>query len=960
MADDPLNVQHKVILEYEEKIQSTLASHLAGIQKQLDKLDKSSKKHSKQTKSSETATKGAAKSYQKAGKSMGKMTSNMGKMSKVAFGIGKSLGLAGVAAITASKALYAFYRASKLLVESQDIMAKFAAQTGEGSLAVISLKNAYADMTIGADLATVSVRNLVQSMSDFASVGLPQQLLASEQAVQSAVGTLNDTLAQMFDKSTAMDIGKAIFQGGMKDNIPVMMEFIKSINTARESGGDLAQEFENVAMRFRAFDESNLLVMQGAMRELQMQAQGAGDGGVAAFSAWSELTNKLSSLLENLQQTIIDTYGSSLAKLLDTANKKLSKFVVHIKDWGDAIEEWYTIVKVYAHNFAEVFKQMFTKTIAIGAECWATLGEAVGEFLLLVTGGLSETGRALDEWGEETNKKWQKAFDEPPNWLNVEEELEDLQYRREKAQNKLVKLQKDQTAATRKTLTPLQALVVEQTKLRDQLNSDILPYVKSWTKALEDAVSVTSTLGELTALTGSNYKVMGHEIGEFTREIGREQLKMARQLLDESSAENLITAMKLINSIQKEIKQEGTSVEREQKLADALKKQEEILTGQVKAYSTLKQYMKDYTADVEANLRLTEKSRSIAESQLKITQAIYGTPALAVDAQLAIVKTMEQEKSLLMDKLALQKEAMANMSDEDIAAGGLQFAQEAILDIQKQITDKTAEQLNLVKQLRDGYLDAIQAQAFGAGRFSKILITQEKNLMRGLQKGTAKRNYLLGQFGAAAGKAQASALRFSAQGMGQMTIDGQTMTPGGSLRQQEARIAGVDVSQAGPAREAANIVTGIVSSANKNTYELARHYSAQTDRIVSAIGNLASAGSQKAATALGLQGRPGITTAGEAMRQMKGVVGYPQVVPAPIMGPPAPIMGPPAPTVGPVTKTSGTAKTNPIGSNSGNMQSRMKTVTQTLMAMAIQMDDMNKKQNNITAYAGNRTHQIIM
>lgn len=58
-----------------------------------------------------------------------------------------------------------------------------------------------------------------------------------------------------------------------------------------------------------------------------------------------------------------------------------------------------------------------------------------------------------------------------------------------------------------------------------------------------------------------------------------------------------------------------------------------------------------------------------------------------------------------------------------------------------------AERSALLADQARGYLDAVQAQAFGAGRFEKIIVSQEQNIAAALQAGIAKANPLLGQAG---------------------------------------------------------------------------------------------------------------------------------------------------------------------------------------------------------------------
>lgn len=868
---DPLNVQHEVRLRYVEEIHSTLSQHLQKLQAQLAQIDKAFNRHTKSVRGTSSAAQGSVKIYKAFGKSTAGVAAKMGTMSKVAFGVGKALGGVGIAAIVVSKAFGIMYKATDILVQSQSVMAAFAAQTGKGSEAVFTLRSAYWDMAKAAGGATISIRDLTQAMSDFASTGFPQQLLASEKAVQDAIATLENTLATAVGRTQAEKLTSAIFQGAMKDNLPIMKEFLGAVNDAVASGKDMGRELENVALRFRTFDETSIMAMQGAMRELQMQAQGTGDKGVAAFSSWEDFMGKLGSTFENLKHIIIKTFGADLATMMDTANKKLSGLIEGMADWGQSLREYFVVAKVVAHNYVEVWKMAWstvTGFVKMGVAGW---GIVIGEFISWLPGELGKVGDAMKDWAHEVGKSGEEAFRAAgsPRFLHIAEEIEELH----RSQLKLTNKQKIAVGAV---LTPLEKMIRTQTELREQIRGEILPAVESWSKALEQASEITATLGELAGLAGANYEIMGQRIGDFTREISEGQIAFAKRLLDNSSSEKLITGMKLIQSIQREIDKEGMTETRHQALAAAMADQNKILLGQVKAYQILKRFLGDYTKDIQANLILVGKARDIAESQLKITQAVYGTPTLAIKAHIAIVKTLEQEKTLLKERYQAELEALDIIEAKGIKGRDLQFAQEALLDTQKAITDKVAEQLNIVKQLRDGYLDAVQAQAFGAGRFEKILITQEKNLMRGLEKGVAKRNYLLGQFSEASGKAKAQALRIGGQGMGQVTYtSGQALSPNDQMKEQFARIAGIDARQSGAAIEAMQIVNGMTSASEMNTQNMINAYAQNTTRVIDGMGGhidrMATTLSKSAGVTGALMGtRAGVTAMGEAQRTGAG------------------------------------------------------------------------------------------
>lgn len=93
--------------------------------------------------------------------------------------------------------------------------------------------------------------------------------------------------------------------------------------------------------------------------------------------------------------------------------------------------------------------------------------------------------------------------------------------------------------------------------------------------------------------------------------------------------------------------------------------------------------------------------------------------------------------------------------------------QERMIRLQIEENTLIGEKNRLLKATQKGYLDAIIAQATGAGKFSKIIIEQDRNLGIALAKGMAKRNPMLGVTGAAARASDLSPFRFS----GNMTSD---------------------------------------------------------------------------------------------------------------------------------------------------------------------------------------------
>lgn len=110
-------------------------------------------------------------------------------------------------------------------------------------------------------------------------------------------------------------------------------------------------------------------------------------------------------------------------------------------------------------------------------------------------------------------------------------------------------------------------------------------------------------------------------------------------------------------------------------------------------------------------------------------------------ATLDVVTEMNAEIDLLNRKLQEQQAIVAEneKNGRDARADRIKA-----LEIESQINDRMAERNKLLVNMERGYLDAIGAMALGAGKFEKFIITQERNVGRGLRMGMVKRNPLIG------------------------------------------------------------------------------------------------------------------------------------------------------------------------------------------------------------------------
>jgi len=209
----------------------------------------------------------------------------------------------------------------------------------------------------------------------------------------------------------------------------------------------------------------------------------------------------------------------------------------------------------------------------------------------------------------------------------------------------------------------------------------------------------------------------------------------------------------------------------------------------------------------ELTTKANEKSAEVedlrvqaSKTTLQIAQGIYGAAGLSVKAQMNVVEGLQKEKEYLK---AAHREILKKIADGDHTI----VTQEKELTLRNKILSVTADQVNMLKELRDGYLSAVQAQAFGAGKFEKIIIAQEKNLRAGLDKGMVKANFLLGTVGEAAKLSDVPIARFSSGGYGLEKLGGGMMTDDDTKKWQKELIKNIPGAISKAAAAAATQIT---------------------------------------------------------------------------------------------------------------------------------------------------------
>lgn len=339
-------------------------------------------------------------------------------------------------------------------------------------------------------------------------------------------------------------------------------------------------------------------------------------------------------------------------------------------------------------------------------------------------------------------------------------------------------------------------------------------------------------------------------INEMTEEMAAqvaESSRAARQIFMKDAQATYNAALKIYTELAK----------------DATATPQQLLEAQgrmLESADALAQVQSTITTQLDAQLKTREKTlerlrdaTELEKGNLEIVKGIYGAAGLSAKAQMNVVDALQKQKEIVASQLK-------TIAEERKMAPGNQALLEKELAKRKELQQLTLEQVNMLKELRDGYLDAVQAQAFGAGAFEKILITQEQNLGKALDTNIAKKNLLLGTTGDKARESKIEASRFSAQGYGMETLGGEQMTDDRlQIQMEEWTKNAIDPFTEAAMKMSGGLV-GQAASLAANTDAL-NNFAPQFDKRLAAVAGMAGVAGSPAAQEViaGEAGRTGAT-----------------------------------------------------------------------------------------------------
>ena len=317
-------------------------------------------------------------------------------------------------------------------------------------------------------------------------------------------------------------------------------------------------------------------------------------------------------------------------------------------------------------------------------------------------------------------------------------------------------------------VTTLKQLEDIQAALRVQL-TDMIPLQKELSAQMERTVSTRALAGAM----GAGYSVAGVSTKGLAAENSRilneevQTYEAAYQQAERAYAEHQqkMAADRAAGTYDP-VKDAGKRAELTKDTAAA----QAMLANAVNARA------ESYVATQEETGKVLTMNTQIQRTNLDIMNSIYGAAGLGLQQQMAVIQSLEMEKANLQEEL--------NVINQKITEGDTsQAALKKKMDTQARMNNLIKQELDMTKNLRDGYLNAIQAQVTAAGAFESIIITQEKNTGLALSANMFKANYLLGQIGSAARATDIDPMRFTSE-FGRVEAGGESMLNQDQIQKQ--------------------------------------------------------------------------------------------------------------------------------------------------------------------------------
>ena len=339
-------------------------------------------------------------------------------------------------------------------------------------------------------------------------------------------------------------------------------------------------------------------------------------------------------------------------------------------------------------------------------------------------GGTNTGGnRSLSEINEDINKAkgGMKGYEQSSNYIAIKEGENEL-----KRQQEFVESQGGESNVDPAVLKEIEK--TEDAILRRKESLELEFPIAAKMRGLEAERAVA--MNEQRSLSQSQTAVLQSQSGylstivtqmNLTGKIDREKLHNEYIYTKELLQKEIEGKQIILENIQQRLRDTKQTKENEQ-LINEMKTEEIKLTGEIASKTEkLSEKQKDIFRSYDEQLKNLSLQSAQTKSLISLAQNYAIGVGASMNLQLKSFQASQKEIDMMNQKLSAINEEIAS------GAGNQLDLNNQRLELENQIYQKQLDQASTVKSLRDGWVSAVGAMNTGAGAFSKIVMSQEKN-----------------------------------------------------------------------------------------------------------------------------------------------------------------------------------------------------------------------------------------
>lgn len=769
MADSvtPQQIEQRIRLILEEQINVGKAA------KEVDKLLNSLNKTNKSLKTYSTIS--------------DKATKESTKMAKAMFTVGQA---SKIALTSATKLVGILASYAKTSLGGTQSLIKFGIASNNVNRAISSLKSSYASLEKSNKSMNISLQNSADLLGNFASQSLAARQALSSSA-QAKVINLTNKLARKVGKQQAMTM---------------MGEFSQSMSATAFAEIIESKGFESGALLDKV---SGMGGGTDAGNKYAQITQALGNtSSLGPITSMNDVLGRMDTLVEKLGMSFVEVFGGTLQKTFDKLSNDIFPEILRgMKNFFDMIERNAPQIQSTLNSLMDIMKKIVSfvadhPLLAGGLVLGQKSGLAGGLGGMAARGvggwmggklaaGASAVGGGSLAAGGTIMAGVLTVFDSISSNITGNKTWV-AEYIGEPLGKKIAEWRTGTSEAELGQANPLHKQVVDRLNAQDA-------------KAAEAAAKATNDAKEK-AFGATDFDTAAKKWESLSPGVGGAsgKIDLARQIMASQGMNAKIGGKSVLDFMGAAEGDAGTAAGEAKKIADAalvasekMKKNAKSDEDRVRANNAIREAMEMQStaaqminAQLDAIVAKNEilgqrqaEQTGLAKANMEIARATYGSAALSIEAAKQVVTSLEAERRL-------NDENLQKVQKEIDLHGETQSALQKRNELLQKGKDLTLEQLNTVKELRDGYINAVEASVFGAGQFSKIIISQEQNLGKAMDSRMVKKNYLLGQVGSDATQGNAQAFRYGTGGIGDIRgLDGGSVGAAAIAAQHTANIA---------------------------------------------------------------------------------------------------------------------------------------------------------------------------